>query len=243
MNGNDTGEFTLQPGAEENRSDAETRFDTMYIRLRERITLLDYEPGMRISEEGMAQEFNVSRTPVRRVFSRLEAEGLVEIRHGAGTFVTAVAPEDLRAVYLLRMELIQLIDVLSPRPAQDETIQGMRALQQQTLEIKGSENPKRLFALVNMRMFELMMELVGNAPLREILQLLFYRTARMWPYLMDDEIVIREAETLYREIDETVRVLENGQVPTAGHLRRCHIAMALQRLMEMYPLHETRQTE
>lgn len=240
MNAIDRDELDGEIDNEDYRSDAETRFDKIYISLRERVSLLDYEPGMRISEEGLAQEFNVSRTPVRRVFSRLEAEGLVEIRHGAGTFVTGVTSEDLQAVYLLRMELIKLIDVLSPCEASANLIERFGSLQARTLEIPGSENPKRLFASINMDMFELMMELVGNAPLRDILERLFYRTARMWPYLMDAETVVREAKTLYCEVEETIRVLKAGRIGTLGHLQRCHIAMALQRLMKMYPHQENR---
>src|SRR3546814_8186046 len=69
---------------------SQERFARIYHALRDRICLLEYPPGLRLSEEEIAQEFDVSRTPVRRVLARLESEGLVEARHGVGTMVTSV---------------------------------------------------------------------------------------------------------------------------------------------------------
>src|SRR3546814_2838391 len=68
-----------QDGAPAQRpSPAQERFARIYHALRDRICLLEYPPGLRLSEEEIAQEFDVSRTPVRRVLARLESEGLVE---------------------------------------------------------------------------------------------------------------------------------------------------------------------
>jgi DNA-binding FadR family transcriptional regulator len=47
-------------------------------------------PGDRLPTEAQsARRFSVSRTVVREALSRLQASGLVETRHGVGTFVTA----------------------------------------------------------------------------------------------------------------------------------------------------------
>ncbi len=69
---------------------ARERADRIYRILRDRICLLEYAPGSLISEEELAQEFEVSRTPVRRVLGRLESEGLVQSVHGVGTLVRIV---------------------------------------------------------------------------------------------------------------------------------------------------------
>src|SRR5690606_38977516 len=55
---------------------ARERFERIYRILRNRICLLEYPPGARLSEEELAEEFRISRTPVRRVLARLESEGL-----------------------------------------------------------------------------------------------------------------------------------------------------------------------
>src|SRR5215212_2740 len=95
---------------------ARERFERIYGTIRDRICLLEYEPGMRLGEEELAREFGVSRTPIRRVLSRLETEGLLESRHGVGTFVTTIDFGNLMQVYQFRMELAELIGKLDPIP-------------------------------------------------------------------------------------------------------------------------------
>ena len=63
-------------------------FERIYLVLRNRISLLDYAPGQRLSEEKLAEEFGVSRTPLRRVLARLEDEGLLKSVQSVGTIVT-----------------------------------------------------------------------------------------------------------------------------------------------------------
>ncbi|MDE1179030.1 FadR/GntR family transcriptional regulator [Paraburkholderia sp.] len=56
--------------------------------LRHQIESKAMETGSRLSTEAeMVQRFGVSRTVVREALSRLQAAGLVETRHGIGTFV------------------------------------------------------------------------------------------------------------------------------------------------------------
>src|SRR5688572_23867072 len=101
---------------------ARERFERIYRTLRDRICLLEYPPGARLSEEELAEEFRISRTPVRRVLARLESEGLIEARHGVGTIVTDVRIEELAQVYHLRLELAVLIGRLSPLPRTKEDL-------------------------------------------------------------------------------------------------------------------------
>ncbi|HMT93347.1 GntR family transcriptional regulator [uncultured Thiothrix sp.] len=214
-------------------SEAEQRFQWIYQSLRSRIILLDYEPGTRLSEEQLAKEFKVSRTPIRRVLNRLEVEGLLEIRHGAGNFVTELSMPELLEVFELRMELVRLMDVLAPKAATEGLIQRLHNLQTACLSIANDSNPKRRFAEVNVEVFLSFMDLVGNQALREVQEQLFYRTARMWPYWLDEKNVRHEAEFLHAEISEALRLLANNHYPSFGHLYRCHLAMACQRLATM----------
>ena len=74
------------------------RFERIYALLRSRICLLDYPPGMRLREEDLAEEFETSRTPIRRVLARLEDEGYVRSVHGVGTMVTDIDSASLEQV-------------------------------------------------------------------------------------------------------------------------------------------------
>jgi DNA-binding GntR family transcriptional regulator len=84
------------------------RYKAIYNEIRDRICLLQYPPGMMLSENQLASEFGVSRTPIRRVLQRLEFEGLVVSKQGIGTLVTIVDLQYLKEVYALRLKLSEL---------------------------------------------------------------------------------------------------------------------------------------
>lgn len=69
--------------------------DGVYEHLKEQILHLELPPGASISEIETAEKYNISRTPIRDAFKRLEREGLLEIRPHIGTFVSLI---DLHAV-------------------------------------------------------------------------------------------------------------------------------------------------
>jgi DNA-binding GntR family transcriptional regulator len=70
--------------------------------LRRRIIEGDCALGARLSENVLALELGVSRTPVREALMALQDEGLVEVRPQRGTFVFSVDVEDTRQLCDLR---------------------------------------------------------------------------------------------------------------------------------------------
>src|SRR5438552_6117930 len=205
---------------------ARGRFERMYGAIRDRISLLEYQPGTRLGEEELAREFGVSRTPIRRVLSRLESEGLVESRHGVGTFITTVDFGNLVQVYELRMELAVLIGKLEPLPRLEDDLNRIRAILQRCDRLLETPDSKAL-GLINLEFFRELASMVGNEPLREISERLYYLTHRIWltsvPLLnLRDEIVI-----FRREVADILSAMEIGDLEAVGHIRRSHISMSL----------------
>lgn len=60
-----------------------------------------FEPGMRLAEESLAKQLNLSRTPVREAIKQLEADGLV-VPLKRGVSVRHFTKEDIRQIYDLR---------------------------------------------------------------------------------------------------------------------------------------------
>lgn len=69
--------------------------------LRQRIFDRQLEPGSWIDELKIAEEFGISRTPLREALKVLAAEGLVTMKVRRGAYVTEVSEQDLRDVYHL----------------------------------------------------------------------------------------------------------------------------------------------
>lgn len=53
------------------------------------------KPGDRLEEQSLAEQYGVSRTPVREALRQLQEAGLIEIRPRRGATVTVVGPADL----------------------------------------------------------------------------------------------------------------------------------------------------
>ena len=70
--------------------------DQVYGRLLEEIVSGRYAVGDRLpGENDLAESFEVSRPVVREALNRLQADGLVPSRQGAGTFVARVPPRQI----------------------------------------------------------------------------------------------------------------------------------------------------
>ena len=76
--------------------------------IRRRIVNGELVPGDRLTEEGVAEEFGVSRGPVRDAVSQLVYEGLVELRRPRGIYIRGLTVEDIEQLYSLRAALEQL---------------------------------------------------------------------------------------------------------------------------------------
>jgi len=208
---------------------ARERYGRIYKTIRDRICLLEYEPGARLGEEELAREFGVSRTPIRRVLSRLEVEGLLDSRHGVGTFVTDVNIEKLRPVYQLRMELAVLIGRLDPKRRTAADLARVRALLDHCDELTDHPDPKA-FARLNMDFYFELADMTGNQTLREITERLYLQTHRIWlksvPYLnLPDEFAV-----FRREMADILAAMEIGDLEAVGHIRRSHISMSFMRM-------------
>ena len=70
-------------------------------RLRQQIYSRTLEPGSWIDEMKLAQEFGISRTPLREALKVLAVEGLVTMKLRRGAYVTEVSPDDIAQVYHL----------------------------------------------------------------------------------------------------------------------------------------------
>ena len=69
--------------------------------LRQRIFKRELEPGNWIDELKIAEEYGISRTPLREALKVLATEGLVTMKVRRGAYVTEVSKSDLTDVYHL----------------------------------------------------------------------------------------------------------------------------------------------
>jgi DNA-binding GntR family transcriptional regulator len=210
---------------------ARDRFDRMHAEIRNRICLLDYAPGTRLSEEALAAEFGISRTPLRRVLVRLEGEGLLQSVHGVGTFVTDVDIEELAQTYRLRLELAELtgkLDAALP----DETLWAeFLTLAERADKSLAAPDP-RAFAQLNMDFFLALLRLTDNEPLKAICERLYFQTTRIWlkSFFASKIDLHEEVDVFNREVHDILSALEIGDLHAAALIQRAHISMSFERM-------------
>ena len=127
--------------------------------LRQRIFRRELEPGSWIDELKIAEEFGISRTPLREALKVLAAEGLVTMKVRRGAYVTEMSEKDLRDVYhLLSLLESDAAGVVAERatPEQQQTLKELHA------ELEAAVADREKFFAINERFHMLVLEMADN---------------------------------------------------------------------------------
>lgn len=124
--------------------------------LRQRIFNRELSPGSWIDELKLAEEYGISRTPLREALKVLATEGLVTMKVRRGAYVTEVSDSDLVNVYhLLALLESDAAEVVATK-ATDAQIRELQVLHNE-LE-KAVKNRERFFEIneaFHMRLLEI----------------------------------------------------------------------------------------
>ena len=80
-----------------------TAVDDIVAALRERIVSGELPPGLRLSQQQLAEDMQISRTPLREALQRLATEGLVVSLVNRGMVVAPAPLSDVEGSYALRL--------------------------------------------------------------------------------------------------------------------------------------------
>ncbi len=85
------------------------RAGAIYRALRQAILEQALEPGTKLPEDAIGEQFGVSRTVVRRALEALAGEELVDIRANRGAAVAKPTPAEARDLFGVRQDMEQLV--------------------------------------------------------------------------------------------------------------------------------------
>lgn len=150
-------------------------YEEVAEQLRQRIFRRELEPGSWIDELKIAEEFGISRTPLREALKVLAAEGLVTMKVRRGAYVTEMSEKDLRDVYhLLSLLESDAAGVVAERatPEQQQTLLDLHA------ELESAAGNREAFFSVNERFHMALLDMANNrwrsqmvADLRKVMKL------------------------------------------------------------------------
>ncbi len=143
--------------------------------LRQRIFSSELAPGSWIDEMRLAEEYGISRTPMREALKVLAAEGLVTMKVRRGAYVTEVNDKDQRDVYHLLALLESDAAGVVAQNGSDAQLQDLKALHQ---ELVAAVHDTERFFEVNERFHMRLLEIADNrwrdqmvADLRKVMKL------------------------------------------------------------------------
>jgi DNA-binding GntR family transcriptional regulator len=107
----------------------EKRVNNLAQRIADRISSGEYPPGFRLVQEALAEEFSVSRTPIREALRQLEVRGAIEHLPNQGATVRMPNAREIREAYQVRAELEGLATCLAIEWITDEQLERMAKAQ------------------------------------------------------------------------------------------------------------------
>ena len=207
-----------------------SRKEVIYSTLRDRICSVEYPPGSVLRETELAQEFRISRTPIRHALTALEHDGLVVVKHGVGNIVSEIDPDDLLDVFTVRMILWQAAGDFFSSPFPPGTADSFVRYKDAFQAIAPGDVVG--FGRANSAYYTGMCDLITNQCLRDTVLKLFYRTSRMWlvslPFLDWDEVIGAVSD----ELDELTRLIRLEDPIGLGLAARNHVFMARKRILQ-----------
>jgi DNA-binding GntR family transcriptional regulator len=97
-------------------------------RIHSKIALGHYVPGDRLRQELLAEEFKVSRTPIREALRLLEAKGVISQTHRHSAVIRVPSPREVRETYQIRAELEGLATQLATQWISETQLDELRSI-------------------------------------------------------------------------------------------------------------------
>jgi DNA-binding GntR family transcriptional regulator len=211
--------------------------DKLASQLHARVLSGELPSGTRLRQEALAEEFGVSRTPVREALRKLQAGGLVELQPHRGAVVRGLSPREIRHAYEVRAALEALAAQLAAERISREQLQRLNhaqgkfraALERTVARRRGGREVGvreiRLWGNANDEFHQTIHEASGN----EVLTGTLAQLHRNFPRDLSRLVVSESTAMLEANVREHEAILEalSRHDATAAHdLMRKHVARA-----------------
>lgn len=199
--------------------------------LRERVSDGTLGPGTALSQAGLAEEYGVSRIPVRDALQALAAEGLVDLR-GTTALVTALSIEDLQELYEMR----ELVEPVATRLAVPRV--GRAGIARMTQRLAVMDDPSTgpgTWVETNAAFHAEVYTLAGRPRMIALVEQLRRLTDRYVYFHLD---VVGRSEHLQQEHREILAAVTAGDAAAAADLTREHLTSSHAVVLDYLLAHE-----
>lgn len=206
--------------------------DVVAIRLRSAIRAGHFQPGTRLVEQDIAEQFRVSRMPVRIAIQKLIDEGLVIKEPRRGAFVHTFSAKELDETTSIRIALEAMVVEYAVPNWSDAIESELTSIVEQMFEAASEDDRQTIFEL-DVKFHSALWELSKHSILIEVVSSLRSRISRFLAEANDrvsPEELIKHVAT-HREL---VEVLKQGDISAAKAAMTEHICSSRERILANY---------
>ncbi len=203
-----------------------------YSAIKDRILTGQLKPGNKLSDQDLATELGVSRTPVRHALSRLTQDGLLDNGRGKGFYVADLDAKQVADLYALREVLEAHAIRLAVERATTSDLQELGEVLA-TLEGLSKDPSKRGEEIrVGLKIHEIIARASGDDFLHDTMVRLLNRMHFfIWMDTLNEDP--QAAEVTRREHDALLEFIRSGKADEAEGLIRNHIRTAKQGILKV----------
>jgi DNA-binding GntR family transcriptional regulator len=175
-----------------------------YKFIKKSIMNLKYTPGQMVSENEVADELSMSRTPVREAIQRLKSEDLIETIANRGNIVKVLSNEDIRQIYEMAEGLEGMVAYLAAKNHNEKELSDLlNAVNGMEKSIE--DNDFELWVENDEKFHDILQHLCGNEYLIDNLDLLYskiHHVRILTQKMMDKKISTAEHRNIYEAIKD-----------------------------------------
>jgi len=196
----------------------------VYRKLRDDILSCRLAPGQELREAELAEQFGVSKSPIRDALFQLAQEGLVRIRPRQGYLVTPVSVRDVRDMFAFRAVLEGAAMQMIAATASDAELAGLDRYR----SFDPDDYPGG-FIRYNREFHAVLAGLCGNARLKQSSQSLIEQMDRV-VHISVHSVRRRDTSKLVAQHAAIIDALQARDAKRAERLARRHVDEAQRRV-------------
>ena len=190
----------------------------VYQKIKSAILNEMYEPNQILNERKLAEEFQISRTPVREALKILEGEGWVKIIPWKGAIVNQITQKEIDEIFQIRLIIEPAIIEL----LQNKIDYKKRIYLDRLYENQGRAESKKEFILADRVFHMTFVEWTENLQLIEMVKDLNDRIYMVGHKAINSKDSKREKESL-EEHYKIIQALKNNDIMLAKNFMIAHI--------------------
>lgn len=195
--------------------------------LRHRILSMELAPGASLDEVALAEEFGLSRPPVRELMRQMAAEGYIELEANRAARVASMNYDALRNYFLAAPLIYVATTKLAATNATQAEIDELKRIQERfRAAVDGSDVDERVLA--NDQFHHTIGKMAHNPYLLPSLSRLLIDHARLGKtfYQPRDERMDADLVEAVQQHEDIIAAIQRRDAETAGEIVRAHVYLA-----------------